>query len=56
VFGGLFHTPPPQPYGGLGWRLADAALQRTVNYKYADDSMRVKDTLHHLHTKTSLLQ
>jgi hypothetical protein len=51
----LVHTPPPQPYGGPDWRLADAALQRTVKDKYAEDPVRVKDILHHLHIQDQLL-
>ena len=48
-------TPPPQPYEGPDWRLADSALQRAVKDKYAEDSVRVRDTLHHLHIQNQLL-
>ena len=48
-------TPPTQPYEGPDWRLADRALQRAVKDKYAEDSVRVRDTLHHLHIQNQLL-
>lgn len=48
-------TPPPLPYEGPDWRLADRSLQRAVKDKYAKDSMRVRDTLHHLHIQNQLL-
>ena len=48
-------TPPPRPYEGPDWRLADSALQRAVKDKYAEDSVRVRDTLHHLHIQNQLL-
>jgi hypothetical protein len=48
-------TPPPLPYEGPDWRLADRCLQRAVKDKYAEDSVRVRDTLHHLHIQNQLL-
>jgi hypothetical protein len=48
-------TPPPLPYEGPDWRLADRCLQRAVKDKYAEDSVRVRDTLHHLHIQDQLL-
>ena len=42
-------TPPPQPYKGPDWQLANSALQRAVKDKYAEDLVQVRDTLHHLY-------
>ena len=48
-------TPPPQPYKGSDWRLADRALQRAVKDKYAEDSVRVRDTLHQVQCMLQVL-